>query len=200
MCSYHEQNLSSWLQSGRLIRTADAEKQGVSRMALSRLVKKGMLQRVARGLYMPLNMEWSFEFQLAVAAHLVPNGVVALLSALQFHRLTTETPHRVWMAVHQKAKITRQSVVPLKIAYYSGKAFTEGRETHLIHGIPVTVYTPAKTVVDCFKFRNKIGLDVALQALRECMQKKLCTFDEIWRYAGICRVEKIIQPYLESML
>ncbi len=199
MRNHHTQNLPSWLQSGNLIRTADAEKQGISRMTLSRLVKKGALQRVARGLYMPLNIEWSFEFQLAVAAHLVPNGVVALLSALQFHGLTTETPHRVWIAVHQKTKITGQRVVPLKIVYYSGKAFTEGRETHVIHGIPVAVYSPAKTVADCFKFRNKIGLDVALQALKECVRQRLCTLDEIWRYAGICRVEKIIRPYLESL-
>jgi len=188
-----------WIEQNHLFTTAAAERQGISRMALSRLARQGKLQRLAHGLYASPNAEQTFDFQLIVAAHVVPAGVLTLLSALQFHGLTTETPHRIWIAVPQKSAVKKQTVLPLKIVYYSGPAYKEGREKHLISGFPVFVYSPAKTVADCFKFRNKIGLDIAIQALKESLQKKLCSVDELWYSASICRVANVMQPYLESL-
>ena len=122
-----------------------------------------------------------------------------MLSALSFYELTIQAPHEVWLSINQKARPPKDKLLPLRIVYMSGKALEEGIEEHHIEGVPARVYSLAKTVVDCFKFRNKIGLDIALEALRECWQKQRCTMDKIWYYAKICRVQNVIRPYLESL-
>jgi predicted transcriptional regulator of viral defense system len=137
---------------------------------------------------------------LAEAARRVPHGCICLLSALRFHDLTTESPFEVWMAIDVKARRPTEALIPLRIVRFSGHALSAGIETHLIEGVEVKIYNPAKTVADCFKYRNKIGLDVALEALRDCWKRKLTTADELWHYAQICRVSRIMRPYMESLV
>ena len=129
----------------------------------------------------------------------IPQGVVCLLSALRFHNMTTQAPFEIWLAVGQKSWHPRIDYPPLRVVWFSGKAFTGGIERHTLEGVPVQVYNPAKTVVDCFKYRNKIGLDVALEALRDGWQSRRATMDELWHYARICRMTTVMRPYLESL-
>jgi predicted transcriptional regulator of viral defense system len=136
---------------------------------------------------------------MAEACKRVPGGVVCLLSALQFHDLTTQLPFEVWLALDVKARKPAVEFPPLRIVRFSAEALSKGIETHRVEGVTVRVYNVPKTVADCFKYRNKIGLDVALEALRECRRKRLATIDELWRYAKICRVSKVMQPYLQAM-
>jgi len=129
----------------------------------------------------------------------LPNGVACLLSALSFHGFTTQAPFEIWMAIDRKARLPKVEGVPVHIVRFSGEALTEGVERHVIEGVEVCVYCPAKTVADCFKYRNKIGLNVALEALRECRRERRCTMDDLWRFAKICRVANVIRPYLEAL-
>jgi predicted transcriptional regulator of viral defense system len=129
----------------------------------------------------------------------LPKGVVCLLSALRFHNLTTQAPFEIWMAIDRKARLPKVEGVPLRLVRFSGEALTEGVEHHMIEGVEVRVYSPAKTIVDCFKYRNKIGLDVALEALRECRRERRCTMDDLWRFARICRVANVMRPYMEAL-
>src|SRR5262249_46839841 len=127
-------------------------------------------------------------------------GVVCLLSALQFHGLTTQLPAEVWLALERGTRRPKEEQLPLRVVFFSGPAFSHGVEEHEVEGVPIKVYSPAKTVADCFKYRNKIGLDVALEALRECWRQKRCTMDDLWRSARVCRVANVIRPYLESLV
>jgi predicted transcriptional regulator of viral defense system len=126
--------------------------------------------------------------------------VVCLLSALQIYNVTTQSPHRVWIAIDNKAKPPKVGRLPVKFIYMSGAALRSGIETMKFEGVQVRVFSLAKTVADCFKFRNKVGLDVAIEALREVYRKRLVTSDELWRYAKICRVSKVMRPYMEAMV
>ncbi|NIM12133.1 MAG: transcriptional regulator [Candidatus Aminicenantes bacterium] len=187
------------LENSGIIRPKDLESQGISREYLVRLRKLGLVKRTGRGLYTKSNMKPGEHHSLAEAAKKVPGGVVCLLSALNFHNLTTELPFEVWMAIDVKAWMPKSDTVPLRIVRFSKGALSSGIEEHILEGVKVRIYNPAKTVADCFKYRNKIGLDVALESLRECWRQKLCTIDHIWKYAGICRVSNVIRPYLESL-
>jgi predicted transcriptional regulator of viral defense system len=122
------------------------------------------------------------------------------MSALSFHNLTTQIPHEIWLAIGRKARIPKPNGVPIRVVRFSGDALTSGIEEHTIEGIAVRVYNPAKTVADCFKYRNKIGLDVAIEALRDCWQQRRATMNELWRNAKVCRVANVMRPYLESLL
>ena len=128
-----------------------------------------------------------------------PRGVVCLLSALRFHALTTQAPFEVWLAIPKSARVPKAGYPPLRIVRFSGIALTEGIEDHIVDGVPVRVTSVAKTVVDCFKYRNKIGLDVALEALHEAWRAKRVTMDELWHFAAMCRVANVMRPYLESL-
>lgn len=154
--------------------------------------------RTGRGLYVVADAEISAHHGLAQACKRVPHGVICLLSALQFHELGTQIPHAIWMAVDRRAARPRMDYPPPRIVRFSGQALTADIEEHKIEGVRVRVYSPAKTVADCFKYRNKIGLDVALDALRNCRAQKKCSNDELWRYAKICRVANVMRPYLEA--
>ena len=134
---------------------------------------------------------------LADISRKYPRAVICLLSALRFHNLTTQAPHEVWAAMPNKVRIP--DYPPLRTVRFSGKALTEGIETHQVEGVDVKITCVAKTVADCFKYRNKIGLDVALEALTEAWRDKRITMDELWHYAGVCRVTSIIRPYLEYL-
>lgn len=181
------------------IRAKDAEAKGIHRDYLKRLEQQGLLIRSARGIYTSTLAEITESHSLVEAVKRVPHGVICLLSALSFYELTTQAPFEVWLAIPQKARAPKEDILPLRIVYMSGKALESGIEEHEIEGVRVPVYSPAKTVVDCFKFRNKIGLDVALEALRECLKERRCTIDEIWHYAKICRMQNVMRPYLESL-
>jgi predicted transcriptional regulator of viral defense system len=182
-----------------IVRPAELEKQGLSRQILYQLYRKGLIVRLARGVYAGRDYKPTEHYGLIQVCSKVPQGIVCLLSALQFHDITTQMPHQIWIAIDQKARRPRIDA-PVRIMYFSGRAFTEGIEVHKIKGVTVKVYCPAKTAADCFKYRNKIGLDIAVEALRDCIQKKRCSIDEIWRYAKICRVANVIRPYLESAI
>jgi predicted transcriptional regulator of viral defense system len=166
---------------------------------LSRLVAGGELERIARGLYRLPERAVTENHGLAIAAAAVPHGVVCLLSALQYHGIGTQLPFEVWMAIDRRARRPALRYPPLRIVRYTGAALTEGAESHQVEGREVRVYNVAKTIADCFKYRNKIGLDVALEALREAWRARRFKMDELERYAAICRVQRVMRPYLEAL-
>ncbi|MGQ0641163.1 MAG: type IV toxin-antitoxin system AbiEi family antitoxin domain-containing protein [Gemmatimonadaceae bacterium] len=173
---------------------------GIHRQVLSRLVAARELERVARGLYRLPAHPLTEHHSLAIVAATVPNGVICLLSALQFHGIGTQLPAEVWIAIDRRARRPALRYPPLRIVRYTGEALTEGVETHRLDGQHVRVYSVAKTIADCFKYRNKIGLDVALEALREAWRKRRFTMDALDHYAAICRVQRVMQPYLDALV
>jgi predicted transcriptional regulator of viral defense system len=185
--------------SKALLRPSDAVSHGRSRQYLAQLARKGLLHRVARGLYALPQRQASEFASLVEIASKHPKAQVCLLSALAFHGLTTQAPFEVWIAVDNKARAPRLDFPPMRIVRFSGAALTEGVEVHEIEGIPVLVTSVAKTVADCFKYRNKIGLDVALEALKEAWRDKRVTMDELWHFGQICRVHNVMRPYLEGL-
>lgn len=182
-----------------VIRPKDLAAQGIPTVYLHRLTRRGLLVQSGRGLYRVPGADLTANHGLAEAAKRIPRGVVCLLSALRFHELTTQTPHEVWLALDGKARSPRPDWPPLRVVRMSGNALTDGIEEHRIEGVLVHVYNPAKTVADCFKYRNKIGLDVALEALHDAWRQRRVTMDDLWRYAGVCRVASVMRPYLEAM-
>jgi predicted transcriptional regulator of viral defense system len=169
------------------------------RVTLTRLVAAGRLQKLSRGLYALPDHIQSAQHQLAEVALRSPQGVFCLLTALRIHNITTQAPFEVWVAIPNKARAPKIDYPPLRVVRFSGPALTEGIDSRLVDGVDVKVYSAAKTVADCFKYRNKLGLDVALEALRECRRSKLATNDELWRYAEVCRVANVMRPYMESI-
>ncbi|WP_299070210.1 AbiEi antitoxin N-terminal domain-containing protein [Accumulibacter sp.] len=186
-------------RSRGLIRPCDLAPFGIPRVSLTRAVRRGLLERIGRGLYGLPGREVSAHGLLAEVARRVPKGVVCLLSALRFHGLTTQAPFEVWLAIENKALAPKLDYPPLRIVRFSGKAFTEGVEEHVVDSVTIRITGVAKTVADCFKYRNKIGLDVALEALREAWHERRMSSDDIWRYAKVCRVANVMRPYLDSL-
>jgi predicted transcriptional regulator of viral defense system len=191
--------LLDMVRKAGMLRPRDLVSRNIPRTYLQRLHDRGLLVKETRGLYKLPDAEVTENHSLAEACKRVPRGVVCLLSALQFHKLTTQAPSEVWLALDRKARAPKNGGQPLRIMRMSGRALTEGVEGHRIEGVAVKVYKTAKTVADCFKYRNKIGLDVALEALRDYRLKYRGGMDELWRFAKICRVDKIMQPYLEAL-
>jgi predicted transcriptional regulator of viral defense system len=188
------------LASGQgLVRPRDLVAPGLPRVALTRLVRQGLLTRVGRGLYARPDRTVTEHGTLAEVARKYPHAIVCLLSALRVHDLTTQSPFEVWLAIPNKARAPKLEYPPLRIIRFSGAALTEGIEDHQIDGVTVRVTGVARTVADCFKFRNKIGLDVAMEALREAWANKRVSMDELWRYATLCRVANVMRPYVESL-
>jgi predicted transcriptional regulator of viral defense system len=183
-----------------IARAQDFRTAGIPPSYLTRLVERGLLVRLARGLYQLAEPEeFHAAHSLAEAARLAPHGVVSLLSALRFHELTTQLPHAVWMTFDHKARIPARCPFHLEGVRASGDVFTAGRTTVVIERVPVVIYAPAKTIVDCFKHRNRIGLDVAIEALREGLRSRKASYPDIWHYAGICRMQNVMRPYLEAL-
>jgi predicted transcriptional regulator of viral defense system len=171
----------------------------VSRTQLRRLVDQGVIERLGRGLYGLVGADLTEQRNLAEAARRVPRGTVCLLSALRFHGLTTQNPFEVWLAIDRKGWRPRPSQPPLRLVYLSGAALHEGVERHDVGGVGVRVFGAAKTVADCFKFRHKIGTDVAVDALREYRRVHPKRLDLLWHFARIDRVTRVLQPYLEAL-
>ncbi|RLJ17517.1 transcriptional regulator [bacterium endosymbiont of Escarpia laminata] len=187
------------VQKEGVLRPRDLDPYGIPRIYLSRLHAAGKLQRIGRGLYVLPGTNVSEHRSLAEVCKRVPKGVICLLSALRFHELTTQSPFEVWLAISGKAWRPRVEYPPLRIVRFSSAALDAGVEEHRIEGVIVPVFTPAKTVADCFKYRNKIGLDVSIEALRECWRSRRCTMDDLWQYAKVCRVQNVMRPYLGSL-
>lgn len=173
---------------------------GIHTQTLSRLVRAGSLERVARGCYRLSEAPVTENHGLALAAAAAPHGVICLLSALSFHEIGTQLPHEVWIAIDRRARRPALRYPPLRVMRFSGKALTDGVETHRIEGETVAVYGVAKTIADAFKYRNKIGLEVGLEALREAWRERRFTMDEIHHMARVCRVERVMRPYLEALV
>ncbi|MBU1207052.1 MAG: type IV toxin-antitoxin system AbiEi family antitoxin domain-containing protein [Proteobacteria bacterium] len=182
-----------------VIRIRDLIAHGIHPEYARRFCNQGLLIRSGRGLYVPSDLDLTENHTLAEASKRVPSAVVSLLTALRFHNLGTQIPHQVWMAIDRKATLPKVDYPPLRFVRFSGQALKEGIEIRKIEGVEVKVYNPPKTVADCFKYRNKIGLDVALEALRECWRERRCTMDQLWYYAKVCRVSNVMRPYLESL-
>lgn len=182
-----------------VLRPRDVAASGVSRTQIQRLSDSGKLERVGRGLYVPAGTRITEHHTLVEAASRVPSGVVCLLSALSFHSLTTQSPHEVWLAIDVKARKPRADWPPMRIVRFSGVARTFGVESHAIEGVEVRITSRAKTVADCFKYRNKIGVDVAIEALRGYLGKRGRSMDELQRAAAVCRVGRVIRPYVEAL-
>jgi predicted transcriptional regulator of viral defense system len=182
-----------------LARARDLAARGVRGARLTKQMRSGILVRRARGLYMAAEADVTEHHSLAEVARLAPNGIVCLLTALRFHGLGTQIPSEIWIAIHVKAWRPRLTGLPVRIVYMSGPAFTKGFDVHDVEHVAVRITSAAKTVADCFKFRNKIGLDVALEALREYRRQRL-SLDDLHEMARVCRVERVMRPYLEAIL
>jgi predicted transcriptional regulator of viral defense system len=182
-----------------LARPAELEARGVARGRLYRLVRQGLVERRARGIYVAAGHAPTAEHTLAQVATRVPAGVFCLLTALRFHGLTTQSPAEVWIALPEKARKPRLDYPRLRVARFSGSALTEGIERRRVEGVELRVYSAAKTVADCFKYRNKLGIDVAVEALRDFSRRDRGGATDLARFARICRVARVMQPYLDSI-
>jgi len=182
-----------------IVRPRDLEARGITRGVLYGLVRDGLVVREARGVYVARRHPYSAKHTLAHVAKRVPASVFCLLTALRFHELTTQNPADVWIALPEKARKPRLEYPRLRVARFSGPALTEGIETHRLEKVDVRVYSAAKTVADCFKYRNKVGIDVAVEALRDYYRRYRGGANELARFARICRVSRVIQPYLDAI-
>ena len=182
-----------------MLRSIDLHAVGASRVTLTRLTASGRLEKVGRGLYRLPQTLMSEAESLAVIALKVPQAVFCLLTALQLHGLTTQLPRQLWVAMPRGSHAPRIGYPPIRMVQYSGDAYAAGIEVFERDRVPLRVYGVAKTVADCFKHRNAIGLDVALEALKEARVGKKASADELWRFAKICRVANVMRPYLETI-
>jgi len=181
-----------------VVRPRDAEAIGISGSYLNSLYSKGVLERPSRGLYTLPNSEPSEFRSIVEACKLSPNATVCLFSALRVHDLTTQSPYEVWLAIGEKDRKPQMTNLPIRIVRFSGASRKYGIEKRKLEGVSISVYSAAKTVADCFKYRNKIGLDVAIEALRDCRSSRKATVDQIWQAAKVCRMANIMRPYLEA--
>ena len=182
-----------------IVRPRDIEAIGVPREYLLRLYRQGKLGRSGRGIYTLPDAPVTEHHTYAKVAKRVPDAVLCLLSALAFHEITTQSPASVWIALRKGARKPAIVSPSLRVIRLTGPSLSEGIEEQPVEGVTVRVYSAAKTVADCFKFRNKIGLDIAIDALKDCLRQKKATINEIYRYAKICRVSNVIRPYMEAL-
>lgn len=185
---------------GGILRTTQALRAGIHPGTLYALRDSGVLEMVSRGVYLLADGSPLGNPDLVTVAARIPGGVICLISALAFHELTTQIPHEVHLALPRGAEEPRLTHPPIKTYRFTGKAFSEGVETHELDGVITRVYNPEKTLADCFKFRNKVGLDTAVEAIRFYRERKRVQVDDLMRYAAICRVKKVIRPYIEALL
>jgi predicted transcriptional regulator of viral defense system len=181
------------------IRPRDLTARGIPARYASRLARRGALERIDHGLYTAAGGAIHEHQTLVEVSQRMPHAVICLLSALRFHDLTSQAPFEVWVMVDDHAYVPREMALPVRVVYASGVMLTEGVERHQVLGVTIRVTSPAKTVADCFKYRSKVGLDVALEALRETWRERRATMDELWRAAQVCRVARVMRPYLESL-
>jgi len=185
---------------GGILRTAQALRAGIHPGTLYAMRDSGALEVISRGVYRLANSLPLGNPDLVTVTTRVPGGVICLISALAFYELTTQIPHEVHVALLRGAEEPRLDHPPIKTYRFTGEAFTEGVEAHELDGVSVRIYSPEKTLADCFKFRNQVGLDTVMEAVRFYRERRSIKVDDLMRYAGICRVKKIIRPYLEAIL
>ena len=195
----HEQQVLRLARARKLLRARDVTQQGLPTIVLTRLVQAGKLERVARGLYGLPGAATSEHRSLAEVAARVPKGVVCLLSALRVHEIGTQAPFEVWLAIPNQMVAPRLDQPAIRVVRMSDAALADGVQRLRIDGVKVSVFDPARTVVDCFRFRNKIGLDVALEALRDGWSQRKFTLDDLWRPATGGRVANVMRPYIEAI-
>lgn len=195
----HTQRVLQLVRKNGWLRASDLADAGVPRAVLTRMAASGQLERAARGLYRLPDSGSSEHEGLVTVAIKVPQAVVCLLSALQFHGLTTQLPWQVWIAMPRGSHVPRLEFPPIRMVQFTGEAYTQGIETHERDGVKLHVYSVAKTVADCFKHRNKIGMDVALEALKDARAQGRASFDDLWRCAKVCRVSNVMRPYMEAV-
>ncbi|MBL4729532.1 MAG: type IV toxin-antitoxin system AbiEi family antitoxin domain-containing protein [Gammaproteobacteria bacterium] len=193
------QQVIDFARQQALVRPRDLSAKGLPKDYLFQLAREGVLENIGRGLYQWPKREVSRHQSLLEVAKMVPKGVVSLLSALSFHELTTQNPFEVWLAIDRKARRPSIDYPPIRFVTMSQSGMAEGVKLHTIEGVDVKVFCVAKTVADCFKYRHKIGLDVALEALKEGWKAQKFTMDELAYYAKVCRVGKVMQPYMEAL-
>lgn len=187
-------------QHGGQLRMSEALSQGISRYMLYSLLDRGLIERVSRGVYRLADLPPIGNLDLVTVALRFPKAVICLVSALAYHGLTTQIPHEVTIAVPRNSRVPSLDFPPVRTHKFSEPAFYAGIEEHQIDGVSVRIYSPEKTLADCFKFRNKIGMDIVLEALKSYKSSKRSELDTVLKYAKICRVEKAIRPYLEATL
>lgn len=194
----HTQRILELARQKGIVRPGDLQSVGAARVVLTRLTASGQLEKIGRGLYRLPGAQPSEHETLTTVATRVPQAVFCLLTALQFHGLTTQLPRQVWVAMPRGSHVPKIDYPPVKMTQFTGQAYSEGIETFKRDQVELRVYGVAKTVADCFKHRNKIGLDVALEALRDARSKKKASANDLWHFAKICRVANVMRPYLEA--
>ncbi len=182
-----------------VFRASDADKLGIPRIVISRLFTAGKLERIGRGVYRLPDMTLSENEGLILVATRVPQAVICLLSALQYHGLTTQLPRQIWITMPRGSHVPKLDYPPVRMIQASGEAYSTGIEIQEHDQVKIRIYNVAKTIADCFKHRNKIGIDVALEALKDARRQNRASIAEIWKYAKICRVSNVIRPYLEAL-
>ena len=187
-------------KSGGLIRTHEALAQGIHRRTLYGLRGEGTIISISRGLFQLADQDIPAQVDLVEVSKKVPMGVICLISALAFHQLTTQIPHYIWLAVDRKARKPKIDYPPARVFFFSGDAFSQGIETHRIMKQNIRVYNAPKTIIDCFRWRDAVGLDVAIEAAREYLKREDSSPSSLMEYAKACRVEKIVRPYLQAMI
>lgn len=195
----HAQRVLNLLRQKGMIRPSDLDSIRAPRVVLTRMTSIGQLEKVGRGLYRLPDSQSSEQESLATIATKVPQAVFCLLTALQFHELTTQLPHQVWIAMPRGSHAPKIAYPPIKMIQFASEAYSEGIEVFERDQVQLRVYGVAKTIADCFKHRSKIGLDVALEALRDARSQKKASADDLWRFAKICRVANVMRPYLEAI-
>jgi len=194
------QKLLEYAKTRKLFRASDVERElGLSRMYISRLVKDGKIERIGYGLYTLEGSDFDENQSILEVATKVPNGVICLLSALRFHDLTTQNPFEVWFAMERSTWIPKVDTVGLRVFSFSPKVYEAGVETHVISGVTVKVYSPAKTIADCFYYQKTVGLDVCLEALRDAWNARKVTMEELFHFAQIRNVKGTMLPYLNTL-
>ena len=188
------------LKSRGMLRLKDFVAEGIGPETLARLVREEAIVRPARGLYRLADAPVEAAHSLAEAAILVPKGVICLISALQYHELTLQMPAAVWMAIERTAWRPKIDYPRIRFVRFTGPALKDGVERHVIEGVAVPITNPARSIVDCFRYRGKVGLDVAMEGLREGLRRGRCTPDELWRHARTARVWSVMRPYVEAMV
>ena len=189
-----------FIQRGGLLRTGAAVQAGIHPRTLYEMRDKGIVEQLSRGLFRLASLPSLSNPDLVTVAVKVPRGVICLISALAYHEITTRIPHEIYVAVPRGTEPPRLKHPPLSVFWFTGRSYTEGIETHKVDGVGLHIYSPEKTLADCFKYRNKLGLDVFLEALKLYLARKGPRIDELMKFAVICRVERLMRPYLEALL
>lgn len=196
----HREQVLEMVRTRGVVRAGDVKKAGYDRSTLRDLLREGAIVRDARGLYTLPETHWTLNHSLAVVARRMPEAVICLLSALQFHDIGLEAPWEVWIAIAPHARAPKIDTVPLRVFRPSGACAELGVEVHEIEGVPVRITSPEKTIVDCFKYRSQIGPTVAAEALREAIKDRKVRIGELSRYAEACRMLRVMQPYLDALV